>query len=169
MHFFVDFDEIHFSCMVHLTVSWQMSFPFRQDCTSTSPSYFNFSEKNGSFSSSSRKKILSPSQTGSSFTLDFSTHSRHPSLHSVISPLYASAVYKNIYSVCCLSQIKVTMPRSRHLSSVSPVSSRASRSRHSSGDSSASKWPPMPTHLSLLISCSFFTRCIIRYFPSCSI
>ena len=48
------------------------------------------------------------------------------------------------------------------LVSVRPVSSFASRRRHSSGLSSNSNLPPMPIHLSLLISFFFLTRWSIR-------
>ena len=49
----------------------------------------------------------------------------------------------------------------------SPVSSSTSRSRQSSGLSLSRNLPPMPIHLSLFKSFSFFTRWSIRYSSPC--
>ena len=65
-------------------------------------------------------------------------------------PLQSLAVYKNMYSVSYRSETKVTIPRSFQDLSIKPVSSRTSRSRHSSGLSSSQNFPPIPIHFPAL-------------------
>ena len=105
-------------------------------------------QENGASSASSRKKILSPSHIGSAGTAALSTQLSTPSLHSRSVPVKPPAVKRYMYSPSHVSDKNVTTPRQRQSVSVRPVSSYASRRRHSSGVSLPSNFPPMPTHLS---------------------
>lgn len=124
--------------------------------------YTNLSEKNGAFSRSRRKKILSPSHKFRSSILAIGNHSSVPSSQAVSSPVKFVAVYRHIYSAGSSSERKVTIPLKRYSVSVRPVSSFTSRKRQSSGLSPASKCPPTPIHLSWLMSFFLVTRCSIR-------
>ena len=109
--------------------------PFKTAFNSTPASYTSLREKNGTRKSRRFRKISSPFQCGRSFMRDFSTHSRSPSEHSVSFPVKESLQKMCMYSVKFPSHTKVTRPRYSMPVRESPVSSRTSRTMHSSGES----------------------------------
>ena len=128
---------------------YRIFLPSKTASTRVYPSYRSFSRKKGASCHSKSRKILSPSHWGSVFRNSRLTHCKSPSSQVFSSPSKPSAVNRYIYSPSQGPLVrKVTIPRHFQLVRVRPVSSLASRRRHSSGVSSGSNLPPMPIHLS---------------------